>query len=316
MKIKKLALAIGITFTTFSAMPSYALLITSSSTSTTSVSINGSTVTNTDGPAPNTLSETSHTKTLTPAPHINGYDVHAYSSAYGKDTGESGLKSYGNPFLDRGFLGESVDLKSSAQVLHKATITNDTGVGQNIDFSFLILSGELGLGYSSNYNDTNTLIQSGYSADIRVNGNSLWNSKASLTVVNDWWNGQGLSTSGTTLGGLTNNGVSYEWGNYAGVLNLGYLAAGASITLEYQLNTYVNEYLADAGYAHTPEARFDDPFAFSTTPIFDMSNFVSSPTGGGTTPPANVPEPANTLLLGAGLAALAFRRRKERKTSI
>jgi hypothetical protein len=311
MKIKKLALAIGITFTTFSAMPSYALLITSNSTSTTSVSINGSTATNTDGPAPNTLSETIHSQTLASAYPTHDWNISGSSSAYGKDTGESGLKSYGNPYMDRGFLGENLDLRSSAQVLHTATITNNTSFGQNIDFSFLILSGEIGLGYSDNYGDVNTLIQSGYSADIRLNGISLWNSAASLTAVDDWWNGQSLSTSGTSLG-APSGGTYYQWGNYAGVLNLGYLAAGASFTLEYQLNTYVNEYLADAGYAHTPQARFDDPFAFSTTPIFDVSNFVSSPAGN-TTPPTNVPEPANTLLLGAGLAALAFRRRKERK---
>lgn len=311
MKINKLALAIGITFSTIASMPSYALLITSSSTSTTSVSINGSTATNTDGPAANTYSETSHSQTLTPAPHINGLNIHGSSSAYGKDTGESGLKSYGNPFMDRGFLGESLDLKSSAQVLHTATITNDTSVGQNVDFSFLILSGELGLGYSSNYGDVNTLIQSGYTADIRLNGVSLWNSAASLTAVNDWWNGQGLSTSGTTIGALNGEGTSYQWGNYSGALNLGFLAAGASLTLEYQLNTYVNEYLADAGYAHTPQARFDDPFAFSTRPIFDVSNFVTSNSG----TPTDVPEPAGTLLLGAGLAALAFRRRS-RKTAV
>mgnify|MGYP002712203320 CR=1 FL=1 len=311
MKVKKLALAIGVSFTTLTAMPSYALLISSNSISTTSASINGNTVTNSDGPAANTSSETHHSLTVPPAANFNGWNISAGSTAYGKDTGESGLRSYGQPFMDRNFLGGHLNVQSSAQVLHTAVITNDTSTGQNIDFSFLILSGKLGLGSSTSYNDPNTLIQSGYSADIRVNGTSLWNSAASLTAVNDWWDGQSLSTSGTDLGALTNNGLSYAWGNYAGTLNLGYLAAGASITLEYQLNTYVNEYLADAGYAHTPEARFDDPFAFSSTPIFDVSNFA---TNGGTSP-TDVPEPANTLLLGAGLAALAFRRRIERKTN-
>ncbi len=304
MKVNKLALAIGITFTTIAASPSYALLISTQTTSTTTVNIDGKALSNTDGPAGNTSSTTYNEKAF------GNYRVHGYSSAYGKTTGESGLISYGSPFLDRNFLTSSTQLTSKAQVLHKAVITNNTKSGQLVDFSFLILSGELGLGYSTNYNDSGTLIQSGYAADIRVNGVSRWNSAATLTAVYDWWDdGHNLFSSGTSIGTQTDNGLSYEWGNYAGVLNLGYLAAGASITLEYQLNTFVNEYLADAGYAHTPEARFDDPFGFSSTPIFDDSNFVLTHAE----PPINAPEPANTLLVGAGLAALAFRRRSRKK---
>ncbi|WP_062059356.1 PEP-CTERM sorting domain-containing protein [Cellvibrio sp. OA-2007] len=305
MKVNKLALAIGIAFTTLAAAPSYALLISTSVKASTSVSINGTTNADSISSSTYALSE-SGLNTESPV------RANASASAYGKDTGESGLKSYGSPFLDRSFLSTNLDLSSNASVLHTATITNDTGTGQNIDFSFLILSGELGLGYSDTYSDGSTLIQSGYSADIRVNGTSLWDSSASLTAVNDWWNGQSLTTNGTTLGALSGDGVTYQWGSYAGVLNLGYLAAGASLTLEYQLNTYVNQYLADAGYAHTPEARFDDPFGFGSTPIFDASNFVTTSSGA----PSTVPEPANTLLLGAGLAALAFRRRKARKTAV
>lgn len=305
INVNKLALAIGVSFTALAAMPSYALLISSNVKASTSVTINGTTDTDSINSASYAYSESA----LNLAPSVR---AHGSSAAYGYDTGETGLKSYGSPFLDRNYLSTNLDLSSNASVLHTAVITNDSSAGQHIDFSFLILSGALGLGYSSNYNDGNTLIQSGYSADIRVNGVSLWNSAANLTAVNDWWNGQDLSTSGTALGALTKNGVSYEWGSYAGSLDLGYLAAGSSLTLEYQLSTYVNQYLADAGYAHTPEARFDDPFSFSSTPIFDQSNFVATDNG---TPPTETPEPAGTLLFGAGLAALAFRR-KSRKASV
>ncbi len=290
MKVNKLALAIGVTFTALATTPSYALIISTSVQSSAFVTHSGlPAATDLDGPASSVYS------------YAESYDngTGGYTYATGDDTGYSDL------FTAASVYDEVASASAGAKILHTAVITNDSVSAQNIDFNFLISGGRVdsfqGF-WLGGFNST----EAGVTADIRVNGLSLWNSSAAIG-----YSGGGLSVTlgGTDLGG-TEDWNSYTWGNYNGFLNLGSLAAGASFTLEYELNTYVNLYLSESGYA---AARISDPFDFNSSPLFAIDNFTTTPTNTGN--PAEVPEPANTLLLGAGLAALAFRRRKERKSN-
>jgi len=314
INVNKLALAIGITFTALAATPSYALLISTSSTSvkaSTSNTVNGTTTTDTDGPANSATSESSYnwTKAYWGGTFVGNTKV---SYATGDSTGSSELWSAGAGWQSEERFSNSptFTLDAHASVLHSAVITNNTSVSQIIDFKYLIVAGGISIDYIGE--SPNSFANAGYSADIRVNGNSLWASNAQIGITGG---SRTFTQGGTSLqGSLLNNDKIYEWDNFNGSLSLGYLAAGASLTLDYQLSTYVNQFWADVGYGLHPYAEISDPFDFNTNPLFAADNFTATPANTGN--PTDVPEPAGTLLLGAGLAALAFRRRKERKTTI
>jgi|GEM_PF-7096325 len=294
INVNKLALAIGITFTALAATPSYALLISTTVKASTSDSENGITTTDTDGPANSATSAQRGSLVL----------------AKGDNTGYSKLYTGGFLSDERNSLSPLFTLHAQASVLHSAVITNDTGVDQKVNFKYLILAGNITVG--SNYDYQSSFSNSGYSADIRVNGISLWGSNAQIDLNSS---GRTLTQGGTSLqGSLLYNDSTYVWDNFNGSLSLGYLAAGASLTLDYQLSTYVNQFLVDAGYADPPAAMISDPFDFSTNPLFAADNFTATPAI--PVDPTELPEPASTLLLGAGLAALAFRRRKARTTNV
>lgn len=302
MKLNSLAIAVGISVA-LAASSSHALLISSSVESSVAITLNGVTNQVTDGPGSSTNSS------------LWEHPDHRYvggGEATGTEEGVNSLRSEGPWYAQIDHLYDNLPLEyqTVSKVTHKAVITNDSSTAQNIDFDFLIDQGFISHGWSSIYGNADDFVTAGYSANISLNGNSLWYSAGeSRADFNDY----SLSLSGINMGGTASNGT-YSWDNFAGNLNLGLLNAGQAITLEYSLATYVNEYFQERGYSYTPHARIGDPFNFNTTPVFSPDNFIVTPADPGN--PTDVPEPAGTLLLGAGLAALAFRRRKERKTTL
>lgn len=321
LKLKKLALCIGVSFTVMAATPTYALLVSTTVTTSTSTSINGITTSDTSGPAASSESHTSAN-----SGRYGGALAYAHSAARADNTGFSSLTSTSNTdFLIDGY----ATIQTSAQSLHTTTVKNDSDVGQAINFDFIISSGSLGLGWivldgmwDPTSDASGLFIQSGYSADIRLNGTSLWSSGASLTNNITVWSEEGQWREGElthtgTAAPLNNAGAqydenssqySYSWADYYGNLSLGYLAPGASFTLEYQLSTYINEVMNTIGYANAPRATIGDPFNLNGTPIYDANSFNAV----NASPVSKAPEPAPLLLLGAGLMGLAFRR-KSRK---
>lgn len=313
MKANELALAIGITFTAIIAAPSYALIITNTVEASTMINVNGNI--KTDSSASETHASSNIYDTLIPVIASNGELWVGGSSAEGDYTGHSKLASHGLYYEDAGFFALPLSISTSASILHTAVITNNSASAQNLGFNFLINAGGIGLGYSGVY-DSESYINAGYKATISIDGTSVWHSGAKSEFRYGLTNDDIFTSTGTSLGDgkwdQYPDRDRYEWDNYYGALNLGVLDAGKSMTLTYLINTYVNEYFITNGYSHSPRAYFEDPFEFNSTPLFALDNFTITPIN----TPSPVPEPTGTLLLGAGLAALAFRRRKPRKTAV
>lgn len=292
MKHSALALAVGVAL----AAPAHALIVNSSTATTSAyVTRNGLTQSASDGPG---SSATSH---VYGAELVDGELVPSSGEAYayGDSDGHSLVYSVGPQYTFTG--GPELSLVAGSSVHQSVQITNDSSVGRYIGFSFLISEGYVSLGFSNTYG-SNSVISAGYSADIQVNGQSIWNSAATLRT--DAMEHNGATYSGTYIGDdseLKTFG-NYYWNPYDGLLNLGWLNPGESLTLDYYQSTFVDVFLEGMGYSHTTSALFRDPFEFEDGPLFTPDNFVQT-----TTP---VPEPETVALMGAGLAALAFRRKK------
>jgi len=194
-----------------------------------------------------------------------------------------------------------------------AQITNSSNTTQNLSFNFLIPKAylETTIMYSWKPFTGGYYENASFSADIRADGVSIWNSAAELRYDQS---GATLNESGTNLGLTKYNleswivGEAYETNAYNGLLNLGAIGANSTITLEYLLTakaeTNTEFYQALAGYG--AKASIGDPFNFNNTPFFAEENFIANNSG------TSVPEPSQIALIGTGLAALAFRRKNKK----
>lgn len=150
-------------------------------------------------------------------------------------------------------------------------------------------------------------MQGGFSANILVNGQSVWSSSQKLTLTSA---GASLTKSGYDIGAsnisyteksdYTDQQASYSPNNFMGLINLGSFAAGQMIDVTYTLSSF---------------ARWEDPAgcAYECGGVFAS---ISDPTGNGSNmrivPTVTaVPEPQTyaLLLAGLGLIGAATRRR-------
>lgn len=201
--------------------------------------------------------------------------------------------------------GSVSPLKAQTQVVLTDTITNNTGSAQNVNFDFNIDSIKFAysagiIGYGQN--------TASFAANISVNGNSAWSSSFSAAPAA---NGVSWTSTGSDIGlvgaasaTVCNDFQNCEFSatNYFKSLNLGALAANASLTVSYTVDLYTetNTY---GGYS---SIYFSDPGSLSTAPLSASLHFAAAP----------VPEPETASMLAAGLAllgGLSARRRRNKR---
>lgn len=219
--------------------------------------------------------------------------------------------------------GSGPDFSSSATFQQTYTITNNLGSAASYSLDFFIYYGSMsaygiGSGHASydlsiKKNNTNTLFAS--SATIDSNG--------------------GLATTGTALDNATQSGSSYYWDGTTVTLDLGVLAAGDSMTLDYDLvTTAFGAYDADScdggyggyggyggdggdlvplvigGLGCMSQAALGDPGEISADTLPPDTGLGGPFSLTATELQNTVPEPGTLALLGLGLGAIGYGRRR------
>lgn len=254
-------------------------------------------------------------------PSMGAGNSSIFGHHYAYDNGSFGTGSYG-----------SGNFNKSGTASWSNSFTNTGTTAISLVASFLIENGSV---YIENYGPGT--VTAGVSAEIKVDGNAVFTSAVDMEVV-DGGTAQ-LTQTGALLESpfesLNNGYGNYSWGATLGTLNLGLLAPSQTVTVDYVLASYVTSNITTCGgggYGYTSgldngyggdgyggdgyggdgyggescyyanaTARIGDPIEVQGPAFVVSMNEVSTP------------EPASAAVLGAGLAALAFRRRRAAK---
>ena len=308
-QLKPIAIAVGIAYclASSSAMAT-AITIANSVQATVNASSGGNSNNDSQGPTSNV------NVTVSATGFGGGLNSTSYASGIADISGYSNLSA-----AARGSVATA-----TSQVSQYATITNTSNTAQQFNFSFLFNAGYLSIPTFGAGDEAS------YAADIKVNGISLWNTSFSITSTS---NGSSvIAETGTSIGGcylqqhcsnfFSGNDTSNQlaasgrygfdewiWNDFSSRVNLGTFDAGQSFNFEYSLTArskIVGNYACDSfgyGCAH---AKIGDPNSISLSPINNKTITATPATN-------QVPEPASGALIGAGLAALAYRRRKTKQ---
>ncbi len=149
-------------------------------------------------------------------------DNNAVLHSYGSATGNFGSRSSGNGLYD---------VTGSFRIVQ--TLTNNTAVAQTANFSFYITPGYLTNNIGSPLSGSE-FVTAGLTFDVQRNGSSVWGSSATLSST-------AAGTTFATTGDATlyaGAGTYYTVSGVSRSVDLGVIAAGDSIELSYQLDTF------------------------------------------------------------------------------
>ncbi len=236
------------------------------------------------------------------------------ATASGNDSGWMFARAYGEGiFTSESSIQQSVEFTNTATSL------------QNYFFDFTINFGSLQTRGTSLIDDD--LMTASNEVSIKLNGVEIFNSSAELKKNAT---GAGLTTSGLLLGSYASGSDEYRWNPYNDKLDLGIIGIGETFTLDYDITTFASSnvmpavcddgYGDDDGYGYggvgstgSPcfsnwaRSQFGDPNGLSSVLI--NSNTVTSSSA-----TVTVSEPSALLLLGGGIAGLAFSRRRKQRS--
>ena len=203
--------------------------------------------------------------------------------------------------------------KAGTVVTLTDTITNNTGSAQNISFNFNIDQLSIKTFKGTEGGNSPLANTASFAAKIDVNGSTVWNTGFSTQQLNSetvTWQQTGTSIGLDSLpvDPICSTGMFHSCGfaiqNYTNTLNLGPLAANASLTVSYtvRLDTETNS------YGGSSSISFSDPAGISA------GNASGAPFSASLQFAAPVPEPEQTSMLLAGLALVGFAAKRRRKS--
>ena len=247
--------------------------------------------TNAGGTGVATDTQTASSGTVTSSVTTSTGDASATQSAGGTSAASArGISANGTPVPDT----------AAADASWKEMFTNNSLGALSYSYVFSVGNIQLRLQDFAGISDldpNNPHMNARYSADVLLNGASIFNSSATLAGgrVHHTLSEAGQDLGGTLVGNANSGFFGYDFAGGAFTLPLGTFNSGDSFTIEAKISADVDY----PGFETGASAQFGDPNNLAQ--LFGLQGIVS-------TGPAAIPEPTTLLLFVGGIILLGLGR--------